>query len=93
LFCDIADSTGLSERRDPEDLRDVLLAFQRLSTGCIEAAGGKGLTIDQNGGRCLPLWTRSRAAADESDFRGSFFGFLSRGQGPETQKGTRLTRE
>jgi class 3 adenylate cyclase/tetratricopeptide (TPR) repeat protein len=41
LFCDVVDSTGLSERCDPEDLREALLEFQALSTRCIDAAGGK----------------------------------------------------
>src|SRR5215510_6873105 len=40
LFCDIVDSTGLSERCDPEDLRDILLEFQAISTRCINDAGG-----------------------------------------------------
>jgi len=40
LFCDIVDSTGLSERCDPEDLSEILLEFQAISTGCIKDAGG-----------------------------------------------------
>src|SRR5262245_19012165 len=40
LFCDIVDSTGLSERSDPEDLREILLEFQAISTRCIKDAGG-----------------------------------------------------
>lgn len=41
LFADITDSTGLSERCDPEDLRDVLLRFQALCAGCIDSHGGR----------------------------------------------------
>lgn len=41
VFCDIVDSTGLSQRCDPEDLQDVLLEFQALTTRQIEDAGGK----------------------------------------------------
>jgi class 3 adenylate cyclase/predicted ATPase len=41
LFCDIVDSTGLSERCDPEELRDVLLEFQSICTRSVENAGGK----------------------------------------------------
>jgi class 3 adenylate cyclase/tetratricopeptide (TPR) repeat protein len=40
LFCDIVDSTGLSERCDIEDLREILLEFQAISSRCINNAGG-----------------------------------------------------
>src|SRR5262249_17031312 len=40
LFCDIVDSTGLSERCDTEDLREILLEFQAISSRCIKDAGG-----------------------------------------------------
>ena len=40
LFCDIVDSTGLSERCDMEDLREILLEFQAISSRCIKDAGG-----------------------------------------------------
>jgi class 3 adenylate cyclase/tetratricopeptide (TPR) repeat protein len=40
LFCDIVDSTGLSERCDIEDLREILLEFQVISSRCIQDAGG-----------------------------------------------------
>src|SRR5260370_15262532 len=34
LFCDFADSTALSARLDPEDMRDVIRAYQ---TACVNA--------------------------------------------------------
>ncbi|KRR02645.1 hypothetical protein CP49_17240 [Bradyrhizobium valentinum] len=40
LFCDVVDSTGLSERCDIEDLREILLEFQAISSQCINASGG-----------------------------------------------------
>ena len=40
LFCDVVDSTGLSERCDIEDLREILLEFQSISSRCIKDAGG-----------------------------------------------------
>jgi class 3 adenylate cyclase len=40
LFCDMVDSTGLSERCDIEDLREILLEFQTISSRCIKNAGG-----------------------------------------------------
>jgi len=40
LFCDIVDSTGLTERCDIEDLSEILLEFQAISSRCIKNAGG-----------------------------------------------------
>ena len=40
LFCDLVGSTALSARLDPEDLRDVLAAYQRRATEIVEQAGG-----------------------------------------------------
>ncbi len=40
LFCDVVDSAGLSERCDIEDLREILLEFQAISSQCISNAGG-----------------------------------------------------
>ncbi|MCZ6874372.1 MAG: hypothetical protein O7G88_12725 [bacterium] len=35
MFCDLADSTRLSGQRDPEDLRDVIRAYQSTSAEAI----------------------------------------------------------
>ncbi|MDP6403984.1 MAG: adenylate/guanylate cyclase domain-containing protein, partial [Alphaproteobacteria bacterium] len=40
MFCDLADSTALSERFDPEDLREVISQYQDVCGGQIEAFGG-----------------------------------------------------
>lgn len=40
MFCDLADSTALSERLDPEDLRDVIGLYQDLCGRQIDAYGG-----------------------------------------------------
>ncbi len=40
MFCDLVDSTGLSQRLDPEDLRDVLRAYQRTCAEAIERYDG-----------------------------------------------------
>ena len=40
LFCDMVDATALSERLDPEDLRDVVLAYQAVAAREIEARDG-----------------------------------------------------
>ncbi|MBX9588919.1 MAG: AAA family ATPase [Hyphomonadaceae bacterium] len=41
MFCDLVGSTALAARLDPEDLRDVLTAYQAHATARVEAAGGR----------------------------------------------------
>jgi hypothetical protein len=40
MFCDLADSTKLSSQLDPEDLRDVIRAYQTTSADIIERYDG-----------------------------------------------------
>ena len=40
LFCDLAGSTALSARLDPEDMRDVLAAYHRVVTEAVQGQGG-----------------------------------------------------
>src|SRR5215472_2727871 len=40
MFCDLVDSTPLSSRLDPEDLRAVIGAYHRCCAAVIEGAGG-----------------------------------------------------
>jgi class 3 adenylate cyclase/tetratricopeptide (TPR) repeat protein len=40
LFCDMADSTALSGRLDPESLREVMIRYYALMRGCLERHGG-----------------------------------------------------
>jgi len=40
MFCDLADSTALSEKLDPEDLRDVISNYQNTCTGLIKKYDG-----------------------------------------------------
>ena len=40
MFCDLVDSTSLSERLDPEDLRDVLLAYEETCSAVIRRLDG-----------------------------------------------------
>ena len=40
MFCDLADSTALSTQLDPEDLQDVIRAYQDISTNCIRQYEG-----------------------------------------------------
>jgi class 3 adenylate cyclase len=66
LFCDIVDSTGLSDRCDPEDLSEILLEFQSISTRCINDAGGTVVNYIGDGIRCefgFPLASENEAEA------------------------------
>jgi class 3 adenylate cyclase/tetratricopeptide (TPR) repeat protein len=40
MFCDLVDSVGLSTRLDPEDLRDVITAYQRICSQSIKRYNG-----------------------------------------------------
>ena len=40
MFCDLVDSTSLSARLDPEDLREIVRAYQTASAGIIQKFGG-----------------------------------------------------
>jgi class 3 adenylate cyclase len=40
MFCDLVDSTALSARLDPEDLRAVIDGYHRCVAGVVERAGG-----------------------------------------------------
>ena len=40
MFCDLADSTKLSSQLDPEDLREVIRAYQQTSAGVIQRFDG-----------------------------------------------------
>ena len=41
MFCDLADSTQLSSQLDPEDLREVMRAYQQTSAGVIQRFEGQ----------------------------------------------------
>ena len=41
MFCDLVDSTVLSETLDPEDLRAVVTAYQQICAAVIEGVGGE----------------------------------------------------
>jgi class 3 adenylate cyclase len=49
MFCDLVGSTALSARLDPEDLRDLLAAYQRHATAVVEAAGGRVARYEGDG--------------------------------------------
>jgi class 3 adenylate cyclase/tetratricopeptide (TPR) repeat protein len=49
MFCDLVGSTALSAQLDPEDLRDLLAAYQRHATAIVEAAGGRVARYEGDG--------------------------------------------
>jgi class 3 adenylate cyclase len=75
MFCDLVDSTALSTRLDPEDLRDIMAAYQRTVTeivsqfdGFVARYIGDGVLIyfgypRAHGGRCRAS-DHGRAADD-----------------------------
>ena len=50
LFCDLVDSTPLASQLDPEDLREVIRAYQE---ACAEVIG----RVEGHRGPCLVCWT------------------------------------
>jgi class 3 adenylate cyclase/predicted ATPase len=63
MFSDLAGSTPLSSRLDPEDLRDVIHGYRRAVTQAIEAAGGHVAKFMGDGVLAYFGWPR----ADEMD--------------------------
>src|SRR4029453_8504582 len=49
LFCDLADSTPLARQLDPEDLRDVIRAYQAACVAVIERFDGYGAQYPGDG--------------------------------------------
>ncbi len=45
LFCDLVGSTALSEQLDPEELREVVRAYQQTSAAVIERSEEKALQV------------------------------------------------
>jgi class 3 adenylate cyclase/predicted ATPase len=41
LFCDLVDSTPIAEQLDPEDLRDLLVAYRRICRKVVRRIGGR----------------------------------------------------
>ena len=65
MFCDLADSTAMSEQLDPEDLREVNRAYQDAATeadvdapdaAATPAAGGSGGCAGGDADAPLPGW-------------------------------------
>lgn len=41
VFCDLVESTAMSERLDPEDLRDLIATYRRICADIVRRCGGK----------------------------------------------------
>jgi class 3 adenylate cyclase/tetratricopeptide (TPR) repeat protein len=89
MFCDLVGSTALSARLDPEDLRDVLAAYQRRATGIVEAAGGRIARYEGDG---ILAYFGYPAASEEDAERAVRAGLeLADRIGAETTAGERLS--
>jgi class 3 adenylate cyclase len=65
LFCDLAGSTALSARLDPEDMRDVIRAYQKTCTAAIERHDG--FVAKFMGDGLLAYFGYPRAHEDEAE--------------------------
>jgi class 3 adenylate cyclase/tetratricopeptide (TPR) repeat protein len=65
MFCDLVGSTALSARLDPEDLRDLLAAYQRHATAVVEGAGGRVARYEGDG--ILAYFGYPAAAEDDAE--------------------------
>ncbi len=60
LFCDLAGSTALSARLDPEDLREVMAAYHRAVTEVVRAQGGYVAKLPGDGVLAYFGWPQAR---------------------------------
>jgi class 3 adenylate cyclase/DNA-binding winged helix-turn-helix (wHTH) protein/tetratricopeptide (TPR) repeat protein len=65
LFCDLAGSTALSSRLDPEDLRDVLAAYQRRVAGVV--GRWAGCVANRMGDGVLAYFGHPEAHEDDAE--------------------------
>src|SRR5467141_2469380 len=65
MFCDLVDSTALSSRLDPEDLREVIAAYHRAVTGVV--AGFDGFVAKYMGDGVLIYFGYPRAHEDDAE--------------------------
>ena len=64
MFCDLVDSTGLAERLDPEDFRDVLSGYHAACARAIE--GFKGYVAQYQGDGVIAYFGYPRAHEDDA---------------------------
>jgi class 3 adenylate cyclase/predicted ATPase len=65
MFCDLVGSTGLSSRMDPEDLRDVISAYQAACTNVIQTYDGMVAKLMGDG--ILAYYGYPRAHEDDAE--------------------------
>src|SRR5919198_3307539 len=65
MFCDLVESTSLAERLDPEDLRDVIRAYQEACAGVISRF--EGYVAKYIGDALLMYFGYPRAHEDDAE--------------------------
>jgi len=60
MFCDLAGSTAMSARLDPEDMREVISAYHRCCAGLIGRNGGFVATPPLAGDIASSRWPREK---------------------------------
>ena len=65
MFCDLVDSTSLSSRLDPEDLREVIAAYHRAVAGVV--ARFDGFVAKYMGDGVLVYFGYPRAHEDDAE--------------------------
>src|SRR5271154_1421276 len=60
MFCDLAGSTAMSARLDPEDMREVISAYHRCCAGLIGGNGGLIATPPLAGDIASSRWPREK---------------------------------
>ncbi|HEX6703745.1 MAG TPA: AAA family ATPase [Albitalea sp.] len=64
VMCDLVDSTGLSSRLDPEDLHDVMTAYDHCVVHAMQAHGG--VVVERRGDSVLACFGYPRAHEDDA---------------------------
>ena len=69
MFCDLVGSTALSARMDPEDLREIISAYQKSVAETVQRYSGCPTTLDLLPALSRPIVQAAPACAFREDLR------------------------